>query len=82
MEIRPMDLRFTHSDMAVFLNQVMDLNLLSKDIVILETRTEGIIAGLQLAIVYNVQNKFIIDYAKHENVIVFVYNTKCTWNIL
>ena len=49
MEIRAMDLRFTHSEVAVFLNQIMDLNLSDKDIITLETRTEGWIAGLQLA---------------------------------
>ena len=48
-EVRVRDLRFTHSEAAVFLNQMMGLNLSSEDIVALETRTEGWIAGLQLA---------------------------------
>ena len=48
-EVRVTDLRFTHSEAAAFLNQVMGLNLSAKDIAALETRTEGWIAGLQLA---------------------------------
>lgn len=49
MEIRAADLRFTHSEAAGFFKQVMGLNLSDKDLVTLETRTEGWIAGLQLA---------------------------------
>jgi LuxR family transcriptional regulator, maltose regulon positive regulatory protein len=37
------------SEAAEFLNQVMSLNLSAEDIAALETRTEGWIAGLQLA---------------------------------
>ncbi len=48
-ELRVADLRFTHSEAAGFLNQVMGLNLSAEDIAALETRTEGWIAGLQLA---------------------------------
>jgi LuxR family maltose regulon positive regulatory protein len=48
-EIRALDLRFSESEAADFLNQVMGLNLSSEDIAKLETRTEGWIAGLQLA---------------------------------
>jgi len=48
-ELRAVDLRFTSSEAADFLNQVMGLNLSSGDIAELETRTEGWIAGLQLA---------------------------------
>jgi LuxR family maltose regulon positive regulatory protein len=48
-EVRVTDLRFTHSEAAGFLNQVMGLPLSAKDITALETRTEGWIAGLQLA---------------------------------
>lgn len=47
-ELRVADLRFTSSEVAKFLNQVMGLNLLAEDIATLETRTEGWIAGLQL----------------------------------
>ena len=48
-ELRAADLRFTPSEAADFLNRVMDLDLLPEDIEALEKRTEGWIAGLQLA---------------------------------
>ena len=48
-EVRAADLRFTPSEASAFLNQVMGLNLTADDIDALETRTEGWIAGLQLA---------------------------------
>jgi LuxR family maltose regulon positive regulatory protein len=48
-ELRAADLRFTPTEAADFLNQVMGLNLSVDDITALETRTEGWIAGLQLA---------------------------------
>ena len=48
-ELRAADLRFTPAEVAGFLNQVMGLNLSTEDMAALETRTEGWIAGLQLA---------------------------------
>src|SRR5262249_4986653 len=48
-ELRVTDLRFTPSEAAEFLNQGMGLNLSAEDVAALETRTEGWIAGLQLA---------------------------------
>src|SRR6266699_3926176 len=48
-EMRAADLRFTPAEAAAFLTQVMGLNLSAEDIAALETRTEGWIAGLQLA---------------------------------
>ena len=48
-ELRAADLRFTPDEAAEFLNQVMGLELSAEDISILDTRTEGWIAGLQLA---------------------------------
>ena len=48
-EIRAADLRFTPSEATEFLNQVMNLNLSVEEIAALESRTEGWIAGLQLA---------------------------------
>lgn len=48
-ELRAADLRFTPSEAAEFLNQVMGLNLTTEDVSALESRTEGWIAGLQLA---------------------------------
>jgi len=47
--LRATDLRFTDSETAEFLNQVMGLSLSAEDIAALEARTEGWIAGLQLA---------------------------------
>jgi LuxR family maltose regulon positive regulatory protein len=49
LELHAADLRFTPAEAAEFLNQVMGLNLSKADIELLETRTEGWIAGLQLA---------------------------------
>ncbi|MFZ1474554.1 MAG: LuxR C-terminal-related transcriptional regulator [Anaerolineae bacterium] len=48
-ELRAADLRFTPAEAVDFLNQVMGLHLSAEDIAALETRTEGWIAGLQLA---------------------------------
>jgi LuxR family maltose regulon positive regulatory protein len=48
-EIRAAGLRFTPSEAAIFLNQVMGLTLSDQDIAALERRTEGWIAGLQFA---------------------------------
>ena len=49
VELRAADLRFTPDEAAAFLNEAMGLDLSSGDVVALETRTEGWIAGLQLA---------------------------------
>lgn len=48
-ELRAADLRFTPDEAAAFLNEVMGLRLLAADVASLERRTEGWIAGLQLA---------------------------------
>jgi LuxR family maltose regulon positive regulatory protein len=48
-EVRAVDLRFTPSEAAAFLTQVMGLGLSAQDIAALERRTEGWIAGLHLA---------------------------------
>ena len=48
-ELRAADLRFTPAEASDFLTQVMGLNLSAEDITALENRTEGWIAGLQLA---------------------------------
>jgi LuxR family transcriptional regulator, maltose regulon positive regulatory protein len=48
-ELRAADLRFTPAEATEFLNRVMGLNLSEADVAALETRTEGWIAGLQLA---------------------------------
>jgi len=48
-ELRAGDLRFTAVEAADFLNRVMRLKLKAEDLAALEARTEGWIAGLQLA---------------------------------
>lgn len=49
VEIRMSDLRFSSEESAGFLKQVMALHLSNKDVSALEARTEGWIAGLQMA---------------------------------
>ena len=79
-ELRAADLRFTPSEAAEFLNQVMGLNLSAEDIAALETRTEGWIAGLQLAAIsmqghqdatsfiksFTGSHHFVLDYLVEE----------------
>jgi len=48
-EIRAADLRFTRDEAEAFLNRAMGLALSADDVGALEARTEGWIAGLQLA---------------------------------
>jgi LuxR family maltose regulon positive regulatory protein len=48
-ELRAADLRFTPSEAAGFLKGVMGLDLPAEEVAALEARTEGWIAGLQLA---------------------------------
>ena len=48
-ELRAADLRFTFDETAAFLNGVMGLSLSERDVRTLEARTEGWVAGLQLA---------------------------------
>jgi LuxR family transcriptional regulator, maltose regulon positive regulatory protein len=48
-ELRAADLRFAPDEAAAFLNEVMGLGLSAADVEALERRTEGWIAGLQLA---------------------------------
>ena len=49
LDIRAEQLRFTQDEIATFLNDVMGLDLTVNDLSALGTRTEGWIAGLQLA---------------------------------
>jgi len=78
-ELRATDLRFTPSEAAGFLNQGMGLNLSEEDISTLETRTEGWIAGLQLAAIsmqgqdassfiksFTGSHRYILDYLIEE----------------
>src|SRR2546427_5177900 len=79
-EVRAVDLRFTPSEAAEFLNQGMGLNLSAEDITALEARTEGWIAGLQLAAIslqgqqdaasfitsFTGSHHFVLDYLLEE----------------
>jgi LuxR family transcriptional regulator, maltose regulon positive regulatory protein len=49
IEVRAVDLRFTPDEASAFLNEVMGLGLTAQDVVVLEGRTEGWIAAIQLA---------------------------------
>ena len=48
-ELRTRDLRFTTDEVTAFINQTMGLNLSASDISQLDQRTEGWVAGLQMA---------------------------------
>ncbi len=63
-ELRAADLRFTPSEAADFLNQMMGLTLSAENISALETRTEGWIAGLQLAAISMQGNKDISGFIR------------------
>jgi len=79
-ELRASDLRFTPAEAATFLNQMMGLALTTADVAALEARTEGWIAGLQLAALamrdhhdrsgfirsFSGSNRFIVDYLAAE----------------
>jgi LuxR family maltose regulon positive regulatory protein len=49
LELRATDLQFTTDEAATFLREVMGLDLSAEAVALLETRTEGWIAGLQIA---------------------------------
>jgi LuxR family maltose regulon positive regulatory protein len=49
LDIRAEQLRFTQAEITAFLNETMGLTLTSNDLSAMEARTEGWIAGLQLA---------------------------------
>ena len=59
-EVRIQDLRFTVEETAVFLQTVMGIPLTPEQIAALETRTEGWIAGLQMAAL-SMQNRADVD---------------------
>jgi LuxR family transcriptional regulator, maltose regulon positive regulatory protein len=79
-ELRSADLRFRPAETAEFLNPVMGLNLSTADINVLEKRTEGWIAGLQLAAIsmqgdkdttgfissFSGSHHFVLDYLLEE----------------
>jgi LuxR family transcriptional regulator, maltose regulon positive regulatory protein len=79
-ELRAADLRFTPAEAAEFLTQVMGFNLSAEDIAALENRTEGWIAGLQLAAIsmqglkdissfiaaFSGTHRYVLDYLSEE----------------
>jgi LuxR family transcriptional regulator, maltose regulon positive regulatory protein len=79
-ELRATDLRFTPAEATAFLNEAMDLSLSREDIAALDTRTEGWIAGLQLAALsmqghqhparfinsFTGSHRFVLDYLVEE----------------
>ena len=79
-ELRVSDLRFTPDEAAAFLTQVMGLKISAADVSALEQRTEGWIAGLQLAALslqgredaadfvaaFSGDDRYIVDYLLEE----------------
>jgi LuxR family maltose regulon positive regulatory protein len=79
-ELRGAELRFTLLESAEFLNRVMGLDLSVEEIAALEERTEGWIAGLQLAAIsmrgnidtasfiksFTGSHRFVLDYLVEE----------------
>lgn len=79
-ELRGADLRFTTAEAAAFLREVMGLVLAADQIAALEARTEGWIAGLQLAALsiqgqaepsrfiqsFTGSHRFVLDYLVEE----------------
>ncbi len=79
-ELRAADLRFTPAEAAEFLSRVMSLDLSANDIIALEARTEGWIAGLQVAALslrgrsdaasfiqgFTGSHRFVLDYLVEE----------------
>jgi LuxR family maltose regulon positive regulatory protein len=63
-ELRIADLRFSASEASEFINQVMGLKLSTEDIAALEARTEGWIAGLQLAAISMQGNQDVTSFIK------------------
>ena len=80
-EIRAAHLRFTLVEAADFLNHFLDINLTEESIKVLEERTEGWIAGLQLAALslqgsedpqafiasFSGSHHFVLDYLVEES---------------
>ncbi|MBK8904454.1 MAG: tetratricopeptide repeat protein [Anaerolineaceae bacterium] len=79
-ELRAADLRFTTAETAVFLQKVTGIELTPADVAALEKRTEGWIAGLQLAALsvqgrddvhgfittFAGDNRYVVDYLVEE----------------
>jgi LuxR family maltose regulon positive regulatory protein len=79
-ELRAADLRFTPEEASAFLTHMMNLNLSAENIAALEARTEGWIAGLQMAAIsmrghpdaasfiqsFTGSHHFVLDYLLEE----------------
>jgi LuxR family transcriptional regulator, maltose regulon positive regulatory protein len=81
-ELRSADLRFTPEETAAFCKEVMGLQLTAGDVIALEDRTEGWIAGVQLAALslhgrpadgiapfiaaFAGSNRYVVDYLADE----------------
>ena len=93
LELHELDLRFTMAEAVQFLNETMSLSLTSEQIAALEKRTEGWIAGLQLAALslrdredmsgfvraFTGSHRFVFDYLMDE---VFARQTESTQSFL
>lgn len=79
-EVRAADLRFDRNEVCAFLRTVMEVQLSMEDMAILEARTEGWVAGLQLAALslrgssniahfladFAGTHRFVLDYLSEE----------------
>ena len=93
MELHETDLRFTRAEAVQFLNETMSLSLTAEEVAALETRTEGWIAGLQLAALslrgredlsgfvqaFTGSHRFVFDYLMDE---VFARQTESVQSFL
>ena len=79
-ELRAEDLRFTHEEAALFLRETMGLDVSAREVEALESRTEGWVAGLQMAALslrgrddvtsfiagFTGSHRFVLDYLTEE----------------
>lgn len=84
-EIRAKELRFSGDDIKIFLDKVMGLSLSENDISILEEKTEGWIAGLQLAglAIRNARNRsnFISNLSGSYQFILFYFTEQVLYQL-
>ncbi|MBN1138900.1 MAG: helix-turn-helix transcriptional regulator [Anaerolineae bacterium] len=80
IELRTQDLRFTLDEASIFMRTAMGLDLSAQDMAVLDQRTEGWIAGLQLAALsiqgredvtgfvqaFSGSHRFVLDYLVEE----------------
>ncbi|MBA2679221.1 MAG: LuxR family transcriptional regulator, partial [Ktedonobacteraceae bacterium] len=80
LEIRAADLRFTREDVSTFLRHAMGLSLSEEEVAALHKRTEGWVAGLQLAALslrtqqdrsawiaaFSGSHRYLLDYVQQE----------------